>query len=995
MVGTFKLKPWVIAGLLALSPAVANSAGLGKLTVLSALGQPLRAEIELHSVQANELDSIVAKVASVEAFRSAGVERSSVMSDIRFSVEQKKDGSQVLKMSTVQAVNDPFLDVLIELNWSSGRLLREYTALMDPVGFAEPQAVHPVEVPVQKSLAASKSTVKPVPSEVPQDATPVPASEPEPKAVKKTVKPAEPVIQAVSGGESYGVKSGDTLSSIARNTKPEGYSLEQMLVALYQSNKDAFSGGNMNRLSTGKILRIPKEGEIAAVSQADATREIKAQTTDWNAYRNKLATTVAEAPKPKEESAKQAASGKITTAVQDKAAPAPEPSKDVLKVTKGEAPAPGKDVQALQGRLQSMQEDATAREKTIKEANDRISTLEKSVKEMQQLVELKNKNLADLQKQAAAKVEPAKPAKPEPVKPAPAKPEAAKPVPPPEPVKPVAAPVKAAEPVAEKPVEAKPETVAPVEVKPVVKKKPIAAPAPEPVAEPDFIEGILNEPLYLAGGAGALLLAGGALVAISRRRRKSLSSFEDSILTGGDLKANTVFGETAGGVVDTGDTSFLTDFSQAGLGSIDTNDVDPIAEAEVYMAYGRDAQAEEILKEAQAKDPSRHEIHLKLLEIYAARKNLIAFETLAGELYASVGGQGVLWDKAAEMGRSLDPMNPLYAAREGAVSSSAEDDAFGLPDSGTDMTAPTQGFEEAVPEEAEDFGSDDAESDLDFDVESLEEEAHPAPVETESENETLEFDMGALTSAPSTEAETEAAVTEHVAEEEGEALEFDMGSLMPAVEPIPAAEAVAAVSVDESIDDVGSMEFDLDTLIEPQAVMAPDEIGSDQTVVDQDMEFSLDFPEMSQAAPEGAVAPATDTEIPSVELDFGGSAEAEAEGLDFNFEVDTLEVPASEVSFAEPAEDTVSMPALDLSGIDLELNEASEASPEASSLDSPALPELAAYEGDEAQTATKLDLARAYVEMGDKDGAKEILEEVLKEGNAQQQADANQLLASF
>ena len=132
---------------------------------------------------------------------------------------------------------------------------------------------------------------------------------------------------------------------------------------------------------------------------------------------------------------------------------------------------------------------------------------------------------------------------------------------------------------------------------------------------------------------------------------------------GGDLKTNTVFCNTAG------DNRYRRHFVLTGLpsrhGAIDTNDVDPIAEAEVYMAYGRDAQAEEILKEAMSKDPNRHEIQLKLLEIYAGRKNNAAFETLAGELYAATSGQGPVWEKAAEFGRGLDAANPLYAAPEG------------------------------------------------------------------------------------------------------------------------------------------------------------------------------------------------------------------------------------------------------------------------------------------------------------------------------------------
>ena len=143
-------------------------------------------------------------------------------------------------------------------------------------------------------------------------------------------------------------------------------------------------------------------------------------------------------------------------------------------------------------------------------------------------------------------------------------------------------------------------------------------------------------------------------------------------MTGGDVRPNTVIGAASGGSVNTGDTSFLTDFSQAGLGTIDTHDVDPIAEAEVYMAYGRDAQAEEILKEAISKNPDRHEVRVKLLEIYAARRNTTAFESVAGELYAALGSKSSpLWDKACEMGRSIDPTNPLYGGVQSVMSAAA------------------------------------------------------------------------------------------------------------------------------------------------------------------------------------------------------------------------------------------------------------------------------------------------------------------------------------
>lgn len=977
MVRTFKLKPWVYAGLLALSPMTVDAAGLGRLTVTSALGQPLRAEIELVSAQKDELSSIAARLASVDAFKEARIERSVSLLDIKFSVEQKTDGTPVIRLATTQPINEPFLDMLVELNWSAGRLLREYTVLLDPPGFAAPQAVQPVAPPIVKSATApvpQTGVFAPVPSASAKGDAGKPA-----KAGKSEIKPVEPRQGVVEAG-SYGpVKKGETLSAIATQLKPEGYNLEQMLVALYQSNAQAFAGKNMHRLKTGQILRVPDEQEIASVGRAEAGRELKAHTADWNAYRQKLAAAVDEAPAPKDEAPKQTAKGKITTAVDDKAAPPPASSKDVLKVTKGEA-ASGKEVQSLQSKIQSLQEETTAREKSLKEANERISSLEKNIKEMQQLIELKNKNLADLQKQAEVKPEPVPAPKPAETKvEAPAKP-----------VEPVAVPAEAPKPELEKPV-AKPKVEPP-------KPEPVA----EPTAEPGLMDGLTDNPLYLAGAAGALaLLGGGALIAINRRRRKSLSSFEDSILTGGELKANTVFGETAGGVVDTGDTSFLTDFSQAGLGMIDTNDVDPIAEAEVYMAYGRDAQAEEILKEAMAKDPGRHEIQLKLLEIYAARKNLLAFETLAGELYAAIGGQASpLWDKAAEMGRALDPNNPLYSAHEGGAGKvipagaaiAAPVAAAALFD-GVDLNEPTQGLmeTEAPAEDLSpdlDFGMEDIAAEAETEMPSEEQEAIEIPVAQESIEEedvgALEFNLDALAEEP---AATVASVESAPENEVDQALEFDLGELIP---PQPENKPVepAAQAVDTAANE---FEIDLDVLAAPSDVTeTPVEAAAEETP-----DFSFDLPEAEPIQETESIPEAEEAEplilseaeapvMPEAEeesIDIGSAPVPEEEAhLDFNFDLE-VETPGV---VEEPTPSA--LPELDLSGISLDLEEPT---------DSAAVSEPAEGEGGGGEVATKLDLARAYVEMGDKEGAKEILEEVLKEGSSQQQADANQLLASL
>lgn len=599
----------VAAGLIAV-PLMAHAAGLGKLSVTSALGQPLTAEIELFAADKAELDSLTASLASDQAFRDARVEFAPVLSSLRFAVAKKPNGKTVLKVSSSRPVNDPFIDMLVELSWASGRLVREYTMLLDPPGMGGVQTVAPVAVapaptppaPVTKPAAA-------VPQATPAVAAPLPSVASKPAPAPRTAPP-----------DRVTVKRGDTLTGIASRVRPEGVSLEQTLLGLYRENSQAFVG-NMNRLKAGKTLNVPSAEKVAAIPQQEAVRELKLQADDWRAYRQKLAGAVSAAPEAK--AATQASSGKVTPKVEDRAKPAPQAQQDVLKLSKLAPPAgvAGKadEARVLQEKLRAQEEDATARENALQESDQRVATLEKQIQDMQKLVEMKEKAQAE-----AAASAPAAPVAPA-----------------------ASAPVPAA---------AAPAALA------------VAPPAvPEPTE--NWYAPILASPLYWVGGLSALGLGGVLwwMMAGGGRRRKA-AALDDSLITGGDIPPNTVIGAASGGAVNTGDTSFLTDFSQAGLGTIDTHDVDPIAEAEVYMAYGRDAQAEEILKEAISNNPDRHEIRVKLLEIYAARRNTVTFEAVAGELYAALGNKSSpLWDKACEMGRSIDPTNPLY----GGVQSSA------------------------------------------------------------------------------------------------------------------------------------------------------------------------------------------------------------------------------------------------------------------------------------------------------------------------------------
>src|SRR5437867_1465872 len=189
-----------------------------------------------------------------------------------------------------------------------------------------------------------------------------------------------------------------------------------------------------------------------------------------------------------------------------------------------------------------------------------------------------------------------------------------------------------------------------------------AAPAPPPI-EVSFVDELLDDPYKLGGtGVAAILLVG---YAAYRWRRKRNSQFENSIMSVVPSDADSVLGSAGGRNVDTSASSLQSDFGQGGVGKADTEEIDPIAEADVYMAYGRDAQAEEILRDALAKDSSRQAIRVKLLEIYANRKDTRSFEAAANELRAATGGRGAEWEKVAGLGLSIDPANALYGGKSG------------------------------------------------------------------------------------------------------------------------------------------------------------------------------------------------------------------------------------------------------------------------------------------------------------------------------------------
>ncbi len=888
-----RLNPIVMAVALALVPLGAGAAGLGKLNVLSALGQPLSAELDMTATR-DELSSLAAHLAPPAAFSQAGIEYAPALSGIRFSVERRPNGQPFLRITSDRVLNEPYLDLLVELTWAQGRLVREYTFLLDPPEALNKPATTGVAVPsARPSAAAAEKPVEP--------SGPAAVETPDTAARGKPVAPGT--------GERL-VKRGDTLGRIANETKPGGVNLDQMLVALLQGNRGAFDANNMHRLRAGKVLNIPDAETVQAVDAGAARKIVVAQSADFNAYRRKLAAAVATAAPPKEAVPAQSTAGKIAPQVEDKAAAAA--GKDKLQVATTAQAEKG----AAGGRPGSGEEARIAKEKEIKEAKERIAALEKNIGDLRKLNDMNSQAMADLQKQAQV----AKPGA-APVAPPPKAEEAAKPAkpaepaePPPKPAEPAEPPPKAAEVAkpaepAAKPVEPGPKAEvaagssatmvkaaepADAAAKPAALPKPVVA--PPPAAEPIFVD---DNPLLVFGGGGVLaaLLGYFGFSAWRGKREEGAAVEPVSQLTEGDLTANSVFGTTGGQSVDTSGSSIQSDFSHSAVGAIDTDEgVDPVAEADVYMAYGRDAQAEEILLDAVKHDPERLAIRVKLLEIYAGRKSVKPFETLASEVYGRTGGAGPDWDKVAAMGRELDPDNPLFASKLAA-------DA------------------EATPAGA----------------------AAPA-VQAFHERDTLTLpgQFARMAAAAPVEAAPESTAEEVLPR----SLDFDLDLDLGSAADEPAVEAPAAPAAP-----VGGIDFDLD--FDPLATLPAAGLmakADARQPVMEALDFDLDF------EPPAAADAAPAAEQPSgLEFDFGVAAKATA------------------------------APQIDFSAIDLELTPSAPPVAETPPADS------SPYQ----EAATKLELAQAYEEMGDREGARDLLNEVLAEGNDGQKESAREKLAAL
>ena len=580
-------KSAIAAALLVLVSPRLFALGLGEIDMQSALNQPMQAVIELRSASAAELADIKVSLASLQAHQRAGLSKAAVLASFRFSVEKDSAGGAVVRISSTELIREPYLEFLLEIEWPKGRLLRQYTVLVDP----------PVTMPATPVAPQAPVTAA---------ATPQPARQ-------LGSSPATLTPSVVTAA----------LWSIAERLRPgSDVTVQQMMQALLRANPQAFMNNNVNRMKAGVTLKIPGRDDVLSMSAREALTETRRQYSEYKEW--KTAGTVASAPAPApapqatpEPAVEEAAdAAPAEEAVQEAEAASPEaPVETHLSLVAPEgdsiagAAAPG-DVAAadiepgsfddLNMQLALATEEAEAGRAQSQELQSRVEELEQQIDTMKRLLELKDHALAQLQDSAAVSAEQTPPAGEEAV-------------------------------------------------------------APESVSADEKPGGIMarlmDNPLLAGAGVLVAILLGGFLWAANRRRNSSGMFDNDLPLEGQPGKDA---GRTASGSspsIEVREHNWTKQEEQP----LPAGEQDVLAEADVYLAYGRIQQAEDVLQAALQDDPDNVDYRLKLLEVYHVAGNVPVFEQAASDYRDSVGADDSRWLKVAEMGRALAPDNALFA----------------------------------------------------------------------------------------------------------------------------------------------------------------------------------------------------------------------------------------------------------------------------------------------------------------------------------------------
>ena len=862
-----------IAAVSLLVPASAYPLGIGDIKLHSALNQKLDAEIAL-LVSANEnISDISVKLAPPEKFDEAGVPWNYFLSKIKFKAVTLANGKTVVKLSSNEALREPFLDFLLEVTWASGNLYREFTVLVDPPA-AYTQAIVPV---INKPAQVATSSIdKPV------------------KSLNRQVNWGK---QAVDG--QYGLTSRtDSMWKIAEKTNVyDDVSIEQMMMAIYEANPKAFYKRNVNALMAGKTLDIPEKSVIVKLSKQQALIAFKQQDDEWRGRVSKKTqqSEVEEAPVAFQLELEAPVAGEIAGTATVVAAGDDDAS--VGQVNEDpEMPqgliASGDEGLALQARMQKLEQQLDLMQKMLVLKDEQIANLQNSKK-----IEPVADSVAVENKESTKPAEIAKV------------------------VKPIGNAVKTPT---------------------ITKDKPKKSqPAVQPEPESDGMSDYFN---FAIGGAGLAILAGLGLLWWRKRKDEEETDTESMFAAASEISLPDSAAEelsipiadesNAYDVGTVGESSFLSEFTPSDFDAFDTdhNDVDPISEADVYLAYGRYQQAEDLMRQAIEDFPERDECKLKLLEIFYANENKVAFETYAQELAAEGKHEDAsFWASVVEMGVELDPDSSLYSDR--AHFDTVELDEASESSLQVEQAAVSDDIQGATNE-------DDAEIDFDLSVfednaGDVAESASKDEVVSEDDENVLDFDLSVFDLDGT---EEEAPKVKEDAVDSVESIDFDLSSM--ALDDAEQ-EEITTDEVNET-EEVETLDFDLGSGAEANKV---EEVEGIELGADLDADIDLESFDFSSTG-----------NVESKDVDQSKNITEADEGIeDFDFDFD-LDIPGS----GSTATDELDAGVSDLTDMD--------------------------------ELETKLDLAKAYIDMGDAEAAKDIAKEVLAKGNDKQKVVAQEII---
>ncbi len=976
-------------------PGLGHALAVSDLQTKSALGEPFWGEVDLSEINDLNADEIKVSLASQEDFERVGVERTYFLTDLKFDVIVNPAGRSYVKITTVKPVREPYLDFVVRVAWPGNASLRELTALLDPP--VSPADVSPADINQAVSSSPAAVTEAPVVAPV-AEAAPVepapeagvaavaPADNASPPAPAPVLKPA-PVAQAPKRqpaapapvpapsvlADSYRTQSGDTMSKIAAQFRPADASSAQTMVAIQRANPSAFGNDNINQLKRGQVLRIPSESEIREVSAKEAIASVRDQSEAW---RSALVSAPA---KP----ALEAQQVDATAKAEVKAPAAPSEVKPEMKLLgaqagKSGAAAAGKEqgAAAKPGDTKKLDENKARLEAAKAEKdklNAKVSTLDSQVQANDKKLDVQNAKLAELQaqmkEQEARKAAAAAPSAPVP---APAT---------------APAPTTAAAPASEPAPTATPEAVQTQAAAPAapIESKPLPPAAPVVAEEAPAAEGL---PIPLIGGGLAALLAvvGGFWWSQKRKREQAeeaaalaeLEAMEDMSAAGSDGSESLFLGgspaQAEQPAASAEDDAWLGEFETTDSASAANDRVlaDPLEEVEQYLAFERYPQAVGFLNKAISGSPQRADLRLKLLEVYARLDDWNGFTEQeawfenAGDLSALAHAEE-LKAGMTPPARKASPDDPLHYAPAAPVAavaaSAAADDLPSLEDLEMDFNATVSASSPALQAvQDSDLSLDLPDLDGDFALETP--ELDLAPVKAADSGLSLDEDLDFSYSEPV--AKAPAAADDLSFELDDAAFESSSSRSEPMT---TAADEALDFSLDESFDAPASAagKSSLGELVDFDSAPEIKAVDPDNSLVEDDLSFSLDDLET-------ASAPAADLE--------GDFSLDDGKATDIGFD-DTLQADSGLNDAAADFDSTLRADAAPA---------VAAAAPVAAAADL-GMDDEFDFLADTDENATKLDLARAYIDMGDMDGARDILQEVLTEGNGNQKDEAKGLLA--